>query len=269
MPSHIVHQKIFDSAKTEQVIQKRLNQYHQAKQLADNAINLYEDFKFLYHCIIEQLLVFDKDGKPRNRLYAQDIIRTALDYMIGLPVPAKLKKSINTIFNLLDDLLAYLDDAKRLFKELVYEGIPEYIIQLFALAMQYQTNMFKAKNTPRHNYFSQKYKNQIELLKQILGDDFDSTQTKIHNRFNKIVQSSAIVENINSIVRDYLNTTKNHINQNMLNLIMFYHNNRIYKAGKRKGTSPMELLTGEKQNKDWLELLMEKYSLIQSCQKAT
>jgi len=259
--------EIFDSAKTELVIQKRIDHYLQAKHLADKAICLYEDFKFLYHCILEQLLVFDNHGNPRNRQIAQDEIRIALDFMICLTVPEKLKKSINTIYNLLDDLLAYLDDAQQLFKELVYQGIDEWIIRLFALAMQYEKNHIKAKNTPRKNYFNDKYKNQLELLKQVLGADFENIKTKIYTQFSKIIQSSAIVENINSIVRSYLNTSRNHINQNMLNLIMFYHNNRIYKAGKRKGYSPMELLTGEK-NKDFIELILEKYKTLKYYQQA-
>jgi hypothetical protein len=56
----------------------------------------------------------------------------------------------------------------------------------------------------------------------------------------------------------YFNTSKNHVSQNMLNLIMFYHNHRRYIAGKRKGKTPMEILTGEAQKKDWLELLFDK-----------
>ena len=75
---------------------------------------------------------------------------------------------------------------------------------------------------------------------------------------DKIIQSSAIIENINSIVRAYMDTSRNRVNQEMLNLIMFYHNHRRYKAGKRKGKTPMELFTGTKQEKDWLEMLMEK-----------
>ncbi len=37
----------------------------------------------------------------------------------------------------------------------------------------------------------------------------------------------------------------------------FYHNHKIYNDGKRKGKSPMEILTGKKQEKDWIELLMD------------
>jgi len=38
---------------------------------------------------------------------------------------------------------------------------------------------------------------------------------------------------------------------------MFYHNHRRYVDGKRKGQTPMEILTGKKQKKDWIELLFD------------
>ena len=43
-----------------------------------------------------------------------------------------------------------------------------------------------------------------------------------------------------------------------LNLFAFYHNHRIYKRGKRKGKAPIEILTGEKLKRDWIELLIEQ-----------
>lgn len=64
-----------------------------------------------------------------------------------------------------------------------------------------------------------------------------------------------MVENINSILRPYLNQSKNQVTQKFLNLFAFYHNYRRYKAGKRKGKTPMEILIGDRQNKDWIELL--------------
>ena len=38
---------------------------------------------------------------------------------------------------------------------------------------------------------------------------------------------------------------------------MFYHNHRRYRKGERAGKTPYELLTGEQQDKDWMELLFE------------
>jgi Transposase, Mutator family. len=249
--------EIFGSAKTEKVIQKRMDAYFEAKTDADKAIMLYEIYKFLYHCIIDNLQVFDKKGNPCDRKNAEQDIRVALDYMIGLPVN-KIKKDINTIYNLLDELLGYLDTARKTVRTLAERGIQPDIVQAFSLAWQHQKNAAKAKKPERRNYFAGKEKEQLEMMKMTLGDDFETVKTEVFAQLDKIIQSSAIVENINSIVRAFLNTSRNNINQETLNLIMFYHNHRRYKAGKRKGKTPMELLTGTKQENDWLEILLEK-----------
>ena len=80
----------------------------------------------------------------------------------------------------------------------------------------------------------------------------------MYDKLNSVVQSSAMVECINSIIRPYLNASRNHITQEMLNLIMFYHNHRRYKSGERSGKTPYELLSGKPQGKDWIELIFEK-----------
>jgi hypothetical protein len=66
-----------------------------------------------------------------------------------------------------------------------------------------------------------------------------------------------MVECVNSIIRPYLNTSHNQISQEMLNLIMFYHNHRRYNSGERAQKTPYEILSGKKQEKDWLALLFE------------
>ncbi len=248
---------IFGSAKSESVLQKRLDAYNEAKENANKAIMLYEIFKFLYHCIIDSLQVFDSQGNPCSRQDAEENIRIALDYMKSLPID-KIKKDINTIYNILDDLLGYLDAAKEATKALCTKGIPQEIVQAFALAWQYNRNATKAKGLQRKKYFENKEKKQLEMIKMILYSDFESVREIVFGELDKIIQSSASVENINSIVRAFLNTSRNRVNQELLNLIMFYHNHRRYKAGKRKGKTPRELLTGKKQEKEWLEMLMEK-----------
>ncbi|MBW8003770.1 MAG: hypothetical protein FVQ80_17515 [Planctomycetes bacterium] len=114
------------------------------------------------------------------------------------------------------------------------------------------------KVTSWRNKYKDKEQEELELLKDELGDEFQELKETIYAQLDNIVQSSAMVENINSILRMYLNTSKNHITQGFLNLFMFYHNHRRYVDGKRKGKTPIEILTGIEQEKDWLELLMEK-----------
>ena len=63
---------------------------------------------------------------------------------------------------------------------------------------------------------------------------------------------------VNSLLRPYLNSCKGHITQETLNLIMFYHNHRRYKSGKRQGKAPIELLTGKPLEAPWWELLRQQ-----------
>ena len=83
-----------------------------------------------------------------------------------------------------------------------------------------------------------------------------ASKEQVYHDLNHIVQSSA-VECINSIIRPYLNTSHNQISQKMLNLIMFYHNHRRYNSGERAKKTPYEILSGKKQEKDWLALLFD------------
>ena len=110
--------------------------------------------------------------------------------------------------------------------------------------------IFSSNNVRRSNYAAAEQKS---------SGKFDEIKEKILKELDEIVQSSSIVECINSIVRPYINNTKAQINQELLNLIMFYHNHRRYKAGKREGKTPYEILTGKTQTKYWLDLLMEIY----------
>jgi len=172
--------------------------------------------------------------------------------MISLPID-KIKKEVNTIYNLLGSLLNYLDVADKTIKRLIHNRVPLHVVRSFCLAWQYQRNEIKAKQPQRKKYFAMKKDEQNEMMDTLLAKDYQPIKDKVFEELDKIIQSSAMVENINSIVRAYLNTSRNQINQEMLNLIMFYHNHRVYKSGKRKGGIPIELLTKEKQSKYGLE----------------
>jgi hypothetical protein len=67
----------------------------------------------------------------------------------------------------------------------------------------------------------------------------------VFETLDALVQASSLVELVHSFIRPYLNSSKGQITQETFNLIMFYHNHRRYKSGKRQGKAPIELLTGE------------------------
>ena len=89
----------------------------------------------------------------------------------------------------------------------------------------------------------------------LLGDAFDTLKALVVDKLDSIVRASSLVEMVNGLIRPYLNSCKGQITQETLNLIMFYHNHRRYKSGKRQGKAPIELLTGEPLAMPWWELL--------------
>jgi hypothetical protein len=245
------------TAKSEVVKEKKSKEYEGAKRKAEEAIELYDNFDFLYLCLINTLQVFDKQGNLKEREAAETTVRAALDLINELNNKS-INKEVKTIRKLMPELFLYLDEAKRIVEELKDFELPTEVLKSFCVAWQYQKNWIKAKKSERRNRYKAKEYEEWELLKDELGEEFQDVKKTIYSQLDNIVQSSAIVENINSILRMYLNTSKNHITQGMLNLFMHYHNHRRYVAGKRKGKTPFEILSNRKQEKDWLELLIEK-----------
>jgi hypothetical protein len=80
----------------------------------------------------------------------------------------------------------------------------------------------------------------------------------VFDKLDSIVRASSLVEMVNSLLRPYPNSCKGQITQETLNLIMFYHNHRRYKSGKREGKAPLELLTGKPLEAPWWELLLQQ-----------
>ena len=67
-----------DSARSDEVINKRIDAYEEAVKLANGAIELYEAFHFLYISIINELKLFDGNGNLRDRKEAEKNIEAGL-----------------------------------------------------------------------------------------------------------------------------------------------------------------------------------------------
>jgi len=245
-----------DSARSDKVIEKRIDKYVRAEKIVIEKIQKYDDFHFLYHCLIEQLKVFDNNGNIRTREEAQEHIETAVDLLKTLEI-AKITKAVVRIQGTMPDLLNYFDTAKSIIADLKALPIDSDALRALCLAWQWRKQVIKAKKAKVRNYCLMEEQFCLELAECYLQDDYDSVKEQVYMRLDQIVQSSSMVECINSIIRPYLNNSKNHVTQEMLNLIMFYHNHRRYIAGKRKGKTPFEILTGRKQEKDWLEQILD------------
>jgi len=245
-----------DSAISDEVINKRIDGYDEAVKIAVEAIELYESFHFLYVSIINELKLFDGNGNLRDRKEAEENIEAGL-FLIEELGHKKIIKAVNKVRRTMPEVLNYFDLAISIVDELSGLPIHQEALQALCLAWQWGKGYIKSKKTNRRKSCHMNEQFCLEIATGYLQEDYDIVKEQVYQQLDQIVQSSSLVECINSIIRPYLNGSKNHVTQETLNLIMFYHNHRRYMAGKRKGQTPMEILTVKKQKKDWIEILFD------------
>ena len=248
--------KTIKSAKSERVISKRTESYQTAMKVSIKKIELYEQFKYLYTGIIKELHVFDCNGDLREREGAEENIRISLG-LIDTLENKKLSKTINKIRKTVPDLLNYFDNALTVVENLKISVFDEDALKALCAGWQWHKRYIKSKKAVPRGYCRENEAFCLEIAEGYLQEEYEVLKEQVYNDLNHIVQSSAMVECINSIIRPYLNTSRNQTSQEMLNLIMFYHNHRLYNNGERAKKSPYEILSGKKQEKDWMELLFD------------
>ena len=128
------------------------------------------------------------------------------------------------------------------------------------LAWQWDKVIIKSKQTERKHHAIEQRDFYLEWADLASGDEesVDPLKESVYRARDQIIQASSMVECINSLLRPYLNNSRNQLTQEFLNIFMFYNNHRRYRAGKRKGKTPIELLTGKAQEEDWVVLLQKE-----------
>lgn len=236
--------------------QTRTTMTHAARRAAEK-IARYEDVRYLYHCLVEELRLFDEVGQMRGQQEAAGNIEAALDLLEELGID-RITEVVQSIRRTLPDLLHYFDQARFVVASLDTWPLEPETLHALCLAWQWHKHRITAKTPKARRYCAAQEQIALNTALVVLSDDFETWKAQVYRQLDQIVRSSSMVECLNSIIRPYLDTTHNHVTQELLNLILFYHNHRRYQAGERKGRTPMELLSGTPQDKDWLVLLFEE-----------
>lgn len=244
----------FANAKSEANLQKRLEHYEQVRQACERAIERYDQLNVLLGMLSEALYLCSNLG----RLRTVEGVRSDLSVILSLMEDIndeKLPKLLKSIRAHMDDIVVPFRQVERLHTDLL-EVMPEPIVDALALAwhhdhLSYQSHGKKKRYHQRESNYWQTFS------EGLLDDQFDEFKVLVFEKLDSVVKASSLVEMVNSLIRPYLNSSKGQITQETLNLIMFYHNHRRYKSGKRQGKAPIELLTGESLQGDWVDLLMQ------------
>jgi len=251
-------ESIYLNAKSENNQAKQKQKYEKAQQASLKSLSLLSDFTWLYGHINSQLKVVRSDGSIRTKQSAEGEVKAALELMEET-LAFDLKQPIKAVRKLLPDLFQYLEQAKEVYSFLEKQ-IPGYILPFYLAYWQYLRklgNLKKAKSKNRLTKAKQWLIEIMEAYRKAHPQVFEKQKQMVFAAMQGVVQSSAMVECINSILRPLFNESKGQVSQQMLNLVMYWHNHRIYKRGKRKGKSPMELLTEKQSEVDWKQGIID------------
>lgn len=260
-----------DKAKTIQSQAKQREKYEIACFNTIKAIDELEWFEEHYFNILRQFRPFTTNGEPRNKAAAVLAVEQSIE-ALKLLSSLHLTKPLIHIEKLLKEglLFKFLDKIPSLYEQLG-QIVGRETQWLWALNWQWQKKARQTHSPKVQQYAKQEahaaqqlleeyYANSssIQELKPFEQQDYQTIYPKIMIVLEQIVQSSALVETFNSILKPFINSARGQLTQSLLNLVMFYHNHRQFQRGLRKGKAPIELLTGLPLTQSWIDIVMDK-----------
>jgi len=245
---------LFHNAKSEANLQKRLEQYERSHQACEQAMARYDQLSLLLQWLRATLHLCS----PLGRLRTVEGVRSALIYLLDMRQEVddeKLAKLLKPIRSHLDDIFVPFEQVESVHGALL-ELMPEPIVDALVLAWHHNHLSYQSHGQKKHAH-QQQSQQWLDFAEGLLDDQFEPRKVLVFEKLDTVVKASSLVEMVNSLLRPYLNSSKGQITQETLNLIMFYHNHRRYKGGRRQGKAPIELLTGEALQGDWVDLFMQ------------
>jgi len=137
-----------DSAKSDRVREKRWADFEKAAEAAEKAVRFYDDFSYLYRCVLGELNVFDGNGNLRGRPQAEEGVSVGLALIEELNHKT-ITEAVNKIRRTLPDLFHYFDVAQNVVKECKELPLDEESLKAYCIAWQWGKALRKAKKPDR------------------------------------------------------------------------------------------------------------------------
>ena len=247
--------RTFANAKSEAHLQKRLAHYDTAHRTCEQAMALYDQLALLLPLLRDALHLCSPHGRLRTPAHVRSELLLLFDMIEALDCAA-MSKTLKPLRKHLDDLLVPFKQVEAIDAELRVV-VPHAALDFLVLAWHHD-HLSDQSGSKKKGYHQRERDFWLACADGLLGDAFDTLKVLVFDKLDSIVRASSLVEMVNALIRPYLNSCKGQITQEALNLIMFYHNHRRYKSGKRQGKAPLELLTGKPLEAPWWELLLQQ-----------
>jgi hypothetical protein len=202
---------------------------------------------------------------PHGQLRTPEGVRAELTRLFDMSAEldgAAITQTLKPMRHHIDDILLPFKHAEAIAAELRVV-VPHEALDCLVLA--WHQDHLSSPSGSKHKRSHQRERDfWLACADALLDEAFDTLKTLVFDKLDSIIRASSLVEMVNSLLRPYLSSCKGQITQETLNLIMFYHNHRRYKSGKRQGKAPIELLTGKPLEAPWWELLRQQINTKRS-----
>jgi len=249
-------EKVFDNAKSEKNLRKRLQEYGEAAQQAENAVWDYEDYLYLRGELLLAFDPFDSDGTARTRSVVEGEIHAIMDLLEGEFNDPKLHAAVNAFRKIIGEYWPYFQRLEAIIEELSMQ-MPQDLLRELCLAWQAEKKSRGAKIYSRKKALEREAVDHLFLAACGNMENVNSLAQVVFDRLESNVRSSSPIESINSLIRMFLNSSRGQITQATLNLIVYYLNHKIANRGPYKGSSASQRLTGEPEDRTFIDQILE------------
>ncbi|MCI0420063.1 MAG: hypothetical protein L0312_12705, partial [Acidobacteria bacterium] len=241
--------------RSERVIKKRREAYEAAKADSEEKIRRYDNFTYLWTELRKALELCDSKGRIADLASRQAEIEAILELMRGLGCE-KLNQEIESFAAGLEGYWSYYTRAEKVYQRLS-QRYPQAVVEAMAYGWQLERQATNNKDYWVRKQVQEEAAFYYDYAASLLPGRSEAARKEIVEALEAEVRSSSLIENVNSALRPLLETCRGQVSQEMLELFAYVHNHRSFVRGKRTGKAPIEILTGKKMEKNWLESLLE------------
>lgn len=223
---------------------------------SEHAISRYDSYEALRRQAARALQLADRDsGRVRTSQELKDTLQAVAAEMKAIK-GEKIRKVATYLHNRAAGLGTYLDEIGAQLCAVSEEtGRPD-LTEATVRAWQASHEVHSGGPKWDHDARKQSLNDATRHLLKLGQDAPEALRQTVQGVLPALARrhrASSAIENLNSVLRPYLVVQK-HAPQGFLELFRFFWNNRAREWGRWKGTSPLEQLTGRKQE-DWLTRL--------------
>lgn len=244
-----------DIGSSAEVIEKRRAAYEAARADSEQKIRRYDDFSYLRAELRKALELFDERGEIKDLASRQQEIEAILELMRELGCE-QLNQALKSLAAGLKNYWGYYQRAEEGYQELL-SRYPREVVRALASGWQLARQATNSKDYRVRMRLAQEAEFYFGYAASLLPGAFDAIRNEVIEAFDAEVRSSSLIENINSGLRQLLETCRGQVTQQTLELFAYVHNHRRFVRGKRAGKAPIEILTGKPLDKTWIESLLE------------